>query len=355
MKSIIIYIIATLSVFSVKCSPRVLSIGIGEYPENSGWHSLGADNDAELIKTTFDKLTLIANEKATHDDILKSLNRFILQSGVGDTVILHFSGHGQQIIGRDSHNEVNGVDEALVAYDAARQKSPSYCGEAHITDDVFGRYIEELREKVGPKGLVVAVIDACHSDSMDRTGDICNDSYRGTDEIFGAETLPPDSLEKLKDVYYNKDTGSIIIADDLANVVWISACATHQRNYEINIGSKQYGSLTYYFCKAFQDEGLSDMMAFLSTLRKEMVSNKVMKIHQQTPVINNSLGWVAPPDKTVKKTSTYSTVIDGDSNGDNNGPITHNRHRECIYWCSIIITGIILSLILFIICRKKRK
>lgn len=45
--------------------------------------------------------------------------------------------------------------------------------------------------KTGENGFIIAIIDACHSDSMDKDADDSNPStYRGTDEIFGSHERP---------------------------------------------------------------------------------------------------------------------------------------------------------------------
>lgn len=337
----IVFILSTMICLCLSAKVWTLSICIGEYPSESGWNSLGADNDARLIRQIFDEATVVTNEKATYNQILSELNTLNRNANRGDTIIIHFSGHGQQILGGASSKEVDLVDEALVPYDAVKKKSVSYSGQSHITDDLFGEYISGLRKSVGPNGLVIAVIDACHSNSMDKDADATEDVYRGTDEIFGAEALSPDSIEKLRESYNSPDETSVLMSPELSDAIFISACETHKRNYEIKVDDTSYGSLTYYFCKAFEAKGISDLNEFLSDLYTEMSTDKTMKFHGQTPVIRNTIGWEAPKTKPFEPT-------DPRPNNDISGV-----HES--YWWWAVCGIVVIILIILVICRKKKK
>ena len=333
-------ILQVMMCFCLSAKIRTLSICIGEYPAESGWNDLGANNDADLIRDCFHDAKIILNEEATNKKILTELTFLTSNTSKGDTVIIHFSGHGQQILSDESSKEVDLVDEAIVPYDAYKIKSATYNGQAHITDDVFGGYISEIRNATGHTGLVIALIDACHSDSMDKDADSSDYAYRGTDEIFGAETLSVDSIAKLRKVYDTQDESQVITLPESSNVIFISACATHQRNYEIKVGDSSYGSLTYYFCKAYEKTGISDLNDFLSYFYAEMTSNKVMKFHGQTPVIRNTLGWKAPKSKIFKPTDIQPTVNEVDS--------------KAHYWWSIPGVLVVIILILML-CQRRNK
>ena len=342
MKSrVVVAILFLIICFHISAKVRTLSICIGEYPSESGWTALGADNDARLIKKIFPNAIVLSNNNATHDAILKSLRDLSSNVAEGDTVIVHFSGHGQQIVSADSQNEVDMVDEALVPYNAAKHKSASYDGSAHLTDDTFGRHISKLRKKVGVTGLVIAVIDACHSDSMDKGGNSGNETYRGTDEIFGAESLSQDSIERLRQLYYTKDESHVAKSEDMSNVIFISACDTHKRNYEIVDEDTSYGSLTYYFCNTVEKKGFANLTDFLSTLYEDMTSDKIMKFHGQKPVIRNTVGWSAPVDDLYLPSEQQPVSSSGDY---------ENRY----WWYVIGVFGILLVGIV-VLCRKKRK
>lgn len=291
------------------------------------------------MKRLFHEAIIVSNEKATNKNILHELTNLSRNVSKGDTVIFHFSGHGQQILTGNSSEEVDLVDEALVPYDAAKRKSATYNGQSHITDDIFGRYIADIRKAAGPAGLVIAVIDACHSDSMDKGANVSEDVYRGTDEIFGAEALSADSIAGLRELYNAADATPVVTSQGLSNAVFISACKTNQRNYEINVNDTSYGSLTYYFCKAYQKTDISDLNVFLSDLYTEMVSDNVMKFHGQTPVIRNSIGWEAPMSEIFEPTDQQTSIKDDDT--------------YASYWWYAIGAFIVIAIILTL-CRKRK-
>ena len=284
--------------FNTQSKIRVLTIGISEYPEKSGWNRLNAANDIDLISSLSDNVIVLENNKATYNEINKALNILTNKIESGDTIVVHFSGHGQQIVANNS-KEIDGLDEALIPFDALKEENSTYKGQNHFRDDDFGAKIENLRAKTGPSGIVIAVIDACHSDSMDKNADEEGQlKYRGTDEIFGVKGLNPREIQELKDKYFNQEENTILAKEDkLSDVVFISACGTHQRNYEIEIGSSTYGSLSYYFYKSYIEKGFGNLPVFLSYLYDSMTSDKVMKFHGQEPVIRNTIGWQKPKAK----------------------------------------------------------
>lgn len=108
------------------------------------------------------------------------------------------------------------------------------------------------------------------------------------------ENLTDNELNDLKRTYHNQDHSPISRSPEMGNVVYLSACRSDQRNYEIIAHGKGYGSLTYYFCKAYEVSGLTDMGEFLSAVYSGMEKDKTLRFHGQRPVFRNTLGWEAP-------------------------------------------------------------
>lgn len=311
---LILFIALLIFSLSLWSKVRVLSICIGSYPENSGWNKLSSINDNRSIRFIYPEAISILDANATYEAVTSELSMLSKNVSFGDTVIVHFSGHGQQILTSASASEADQVDEAIVLYDAPKHKSKSYNGEKHLTDDLFGSYISSIRQKIGPTGLVIAVIDACHSNSMDKDADRLTDTYRGTDEIFGTEALSPDSIEALRDRYFADDKTSVVSSEQMAASVFIGACETHQRNYEIKIDGEGHGSLTYYFCQAVKEKGLSDINQFLSTLYTEMTNDNTMKFRGQQPNIRTSFDWVAPEQAKYIPQTTMEIPVEQSCN-----------------------------------------
>lgn len=335
-----------LCLFSCVCghaNVRVLSIGVSDYPETSGWNKLNAHNDVELMRSIFPDAIFLENVSATRSGIKAQLKALALNAAKGDTVIIHFSGHGQQIITTNSADEIDGVDEAIVPFDAAKRKTSSYNGQNHLTDDAFGKAIDNIRKSVGPSGLVIALIDACHSDSMDKGTDNHKEIYRGTDEIFGAEKMSEEKISSLRDSYHNQDATSLKASTDMSNVVYLSACRSDQRNYEIVVDDKGYGSLTYYFCEEYKNKGISDLPVFLSAIYSGMENNPTLKFHGQVPSIRNTVGWEVP--------SKVITPLQEPSNGSDD---TDRSSYQTVIW-SIIAASLIIIFIALWITRKRKK
>lgn len=344
MKRICLTLILTLlSCIGIIANVRVLSVGISEYPESSGWNKINAHNDVELIKSLFPNAILVENELATRLGIerqLKSLTNTVVK---GDTVIIHFSGHGQQILTQTSAKEADGVDEAIVPFDAGKRKTASYNGDNHLTDDVFGNAVDGLRRAVGNGGLVIAVIDACHSDSMDKDADDSKEIYRGTDEIFGSETMSYEQISSLREAYHKQDVSQLATSSDMSDVIYLSACRSDQRNYEVSADGNGYGSLTYYFCEAYKENGISDLPKFLSALYSGMENDKTLQFHGQLPAIRNTIGWEAPA-----KTIPPAPNLGDDSENDD------TSFNPNMVWGIFGLAFIVIFIALWIVRKKKK-
>ena len=344
MNRIILYIIlCSITCVCSHANVRVLSIGVSEYPETSGWNQLNAHNDVELMCGIFPNAILLENASATHAGIEAQLKALASNAANGDTVIVHFSGHGQQIITTNSKDEADRVDEAIVPFDAAKRKAGGYTGQNHLTDDVFGKAIDNIRIAVGPDGLVIAMIDACHSDSMDKDADQSGNIYRGTDEIFGSESMSDTEISNLREAYHNQEETTLAKSSDMSDVIYLSACRSDQRNYEVVVGDKGYGSLTYYFCAAYRNNGLFDLPAFLTALYDGMKGDNTLQFHGQLPSIRNTIGWVAPPQ--VISTPPEPPTAPSES---------YDSYNHTVIWVIIAIAFTVLFIALWIMRMKKK-
>ena len=83
---------------------RALLVGVANYPEESGWRKIHADNDVSLLENVLSgsfSVKSILDEKATLVNILKELEGLQKATCHGDTVLVSFSCHGQQMIAVD--------------------------------------------------------------------------------------------------------------------------------------------------------------------------------------------------------------------------------------------------------------
>ena len=213
-----------------------LLIGIGNYPQESGWCTIHGDNDIPIVVEMLeqngfgtDDIQIMKNEKATKQAIMQALDGLIQKANEGDVVYIHFSGHGQQITDLDG-DEPDHYDEAWIPYDAFQKyNSNGYVGQNHIIDDELFDILTTLRAKVGGNGKIVVVSDACHSGSGSR-GDEDVDVVRGVQDKF---ELPP-----TRNVNVTKRESTAWL--------FVSACKAYQNNFEHRDAQGNYhGMLSY--------------------------------------------------------------------------------------------------------------
>ena len=305
---IVCLLIPTISL----ATKRALIIGIADYPINSGWIPLSSGNDIILLKKSFadiGNIHSVINNQATKRGIVKNLNTLIEETQAGDTILIHFSGHGQQMLTSDSSEE-DRLDEAFIPYDALKTKTHVYTGQNHLTDNELSTYVNEIRKKAGVNGMVIVSIDACHSGNMDRnTNETTEKKFvvRGTDETFGvAKAEVNDSL-----LAYSRDDTTRIEKNNIADVLYLSACGQHELNREITVDGVNYGSLSYCISREYRKNGINDISTFIHDVMATMKTEMPF----QTPKIRTSLALHLDTDslETPQISSTSNEIAD-DSN-----------------------------------------
>ena len=288
---IILSIALSLCAFSAQSqTKRALLIGVSEYttitqPSDDIWSNIHGANDVELLSQTLNnqnfKIKKLTNKTATAQQIRKEFARFITSCRPGDIVYLHFSCHGQPFEDLDGDEE-DGWDEALVPVDAQKvYQKGKYTGENHIIDDELNKYLRSIRTKVGDKGFVCVVIDACHAGSSYR-GDEEEDSIivRGTNCGFtssGKQFAP--RIDKRGKIKVEKSAS-------MANICILEACRSYQVNSEIREGGVYYGSLSFYVNKVLQSTSLSSDRSWIDKVSQFMDSDA--RLVRQNMVIETS-------------------------------------------------------------------
>lgn len=269
MKKCVLLLALLFTAFALHCEARkmALLIGVGDYPQysdHSGWGKINSANDVVLLKEALKKagfqvVQTLTEANATHQGILKKLASFTRECKPQDVVLIHFSGHGQQMpdLMRD---ETDTLTEAFIPYDAHRVVTSSYGGEAHLTDDEIRDKLTVLRNKLGRNGLLMVTIDACHSEGSTRT-DLKTDSeegrpvYRGTSDKFkvGKKVKLVNTLHK-----------------DACRLIELSACQAGQKNKEY----RGYGRLSYILAKKISKEITFDRLASLVVNDRTIMNRK---------------------------------------------------------------------------------
>lgn len=268
-----ICLIFTLLLISLSASSQVkrgVVIGIGDYPKEYGWSKIHGNNDVGLIKETLREqgfmdqniVTLIDSE-ATYDAIMLAFQRLLEVSAKDDVIYIHFSGHGQRITDVDGDEKDDMLDEAWIPYDAriSYQKGV-YEGERHITDDWLNGFLTSLRIKVGTKGKIIVVADACHSGSGTR-GMESEECCRGVSDVFSLPYAAPNIIRKQNRVEW----------------LYVAACQDYETNYEYRDDDGQYyGSLSYSIAES---SGLLASASYRSAIEIWKKSMKTKEVYPQ--------------------------------------------------------------------------
>lgn len=259
---------------------RALVIGLGEQ-QDKAWNKINGDKDVQYVQTMlksagFKSVTALVNRQATKTGIVEAFKRMAASCKQGDVVYVHYSGHGQQMT--DVHNdEKDGLDECWIPYDACRKASATYHGEKHLTDDELNVYLNAIRNKIGTKGKLLVVIDACHSGDGTRGDD--EDIVRGVEDTLTVDTLNArglyETFEKARS-FLMGDNGKEDVINHKAKPVaerWItiSACRSDQVNVEMK--KPAVGKLTYALWTELKNVGKIGNDEFMKRIRKFVNSN----------------------------------------------------------------------------------
>ena len=265
MRKYLIYISFFLFTFTCYAqNKKALFFCVGNYAPKSGWRNLGSLNDYEfmeqiLLNQGFLKsdIKLVADSFATRKGMETALDAFISGLKTGDIVFLQFSGHGIQIAD-DNNDEVDGLDEALVCYDALNPSVHEILSDsaflvmskAFFRDDLLGDYIQKIREKISATGDLLILIDACHSGTISRGFEHAETSARGS-----ATALTPPFWQRSgrsSDRQFGVLNGNLDAAN-LAPYVLITAAMANQLDQEVEIvRNRKIGGLTFGVLKAFE-------------------------------------------------------------------------------------------------------
>ena len=272
---IITYILLLLSLSVSAQTKRALVIGLGEQ-QDKAWNKINGDKDVPFVQAMlknagFKSVTILVNRQASKVGIVRAFMRMTASCKHGDVVYIHYSGHGQQMT--DVHNdEKDGLDECWIPYDACRKASATYHGEKHLTDDELNVYLNAIRNKIGAKGKLLVVIDACHSGDGTRGED--DEIVRGVEDTLVVDSQNArglyETFEEIKSFFMGDNSKENVIntkAKPLAERwITISACRSDQVNVEMK--SPAVGKLTYALWKELKNSDKVNNNEFMRRIRK---------------------------------------------------------------------------------------
>ena len=258
---------------------RALVIGIGQQ-EDKAWGKINGDKDVVYVEAMLKaakykevNITMLVNGQATKNGIVKAFKGLVSQCKVGDIVYVHYSGHGQQM--KDVHNdEKDGLDECWIPYDAYRKPCKKDRGEKHLTDDEVNYYLNTIRDKIGDKGKMLVVIDACHSGDGTRGDD--DEVVRGVEDIF-------DAIKSFIWGTSSSDKGNKKVVNPNAKEnrerwITLSACRSDQVNVEMK--SPAVGKLTYALWTEQKKSEKVSNEEFIRRIRKFVNCNTTSRLQQ---------------------------------------------------------------------------
>ena len=259
---------------------RALVIGLGEQ-QDKAWNKINGDKDVPLVQgmlksAGFKSVTALVNRQATKTGIIGAFRKMAASCKQGDVVYVHYSGHGQQMT--DVHNdEKDGLDECWIPYDAYRKASATYHGEKHLTDDELNVYLNAIRNKIGAKGKLLVVIDACHSGDGTRGDE--DEVVRGVEDTLVVDSLNArglyEAFEMLKSLFMGDYDKEKIINDKAKPLaerwITISACRSDQVNFEMK--KPAVGKLTYALWTELKNSDKVSNGEFMKRIRRFVYRN----------------------------------------------------------------------------------
>jgi hypothetical protein len=270
---------------------RALVVAIGNYPSATRWKRLNSLKDLQYVKQALllngfkrKDIDTLVNQYATKKAMVNALNGLCKKAQAGDIIYFHFSGHGQQIQD-NNEEEVDGYDEALIPYDAKGYwDDRDYHGENHFRDDLLEEMLNKIRAKVGAKGSVLVVIDACHSGTITRGGGI----VRGIDKPCQSASYSNELKLKLGSDRKAEQGMLENIGGSKSKLIAISACSPNQMNREMNdANGLSVGSLSYAFAKAITALPVGSSYSLLFEKIKAIIQNEHP---DQIPMIEGNEG-----------------------------------------------------------------
>lgn len=251
--------------------PRfALLIGVGQYAHlGEGDQLQGSGNDVAAVRHLLisrfgfeeQHITTLVDEQATGDGIRKAFQRLAEDVQALPTasppaqVYVHFSGHGSQVpdqaSGHPDRDELDGLDETLVPYDATMKG-----GDEDIRDDEINRLVNEVvGQQDGERARMLVVYDCCHSGTgargIQKTRQLVRKELTANRQADSEVSLASKKLPK--------------------GVVFLSACRAREVEPEFQDGSTTYGLLSRFLVEVLSDEQQVSRLSY-DLLQKSIVS-----------------------------------------------------------------------------------
>ncbi len=266
------------------------------------WDLKGSINDSrlvvELLQQRFgfkrEEILVLRNEQATHAEILRSFDRWLIQQAGPDTqVLMWYSGHGSRApdLSKVTGEEADGKDSTLVPWDArgARGDAPD------LSDDELYSLLRSLAQRTP---WITMVFDCCHAGGITRGPN----ARRGRWLPELENGITPEMLRNLWPAHIPfLDDDQRLLYPPLP-VVTISACGAEDQAEEytpiqVEDRATTFGAMTWFMAEALSDAGPQVTWAELIEETALRVSSRFEQQVQATGPIDRQVlgGGYGPP------------------------------------------------------------
>lgn len=187
----------------------------------------------------------------TKDNILRELQAIVSRCKAGDSLLVHYSGHGSQLKSTNPKNERDGKDETLCPVDYSYAKLDN----GFIRDN----QLQDILVKGLPDGVKLRMVcDSCHSGSI-----------LDLPEMFYEYTCINETSNKSE-----KD------------VICISGCRDSQTSADATIGGSAQGAMTWSLLKALSEAKEKGEKPTWKDLIKQMRKDLKASRYSQVPQLS---------------------------------------------------------------------
>jgi hypothetical protein len=221
-----------------------LLIGIDRYPRLAGHYQLaGCVNDVRALSQVLverhgfpaGNVRELLDEAATREGILQALEDLVTRVGEGDAVLVHYSGHGSQVIDLDG-DEDDGLDETLFPSDSGRAPDPN----RDILDDEIHAWLDRLTARTSN---ITLIFDCCHSGTITRGAILGTGRVRGVEPDLRRPAAPRGAVEG------PAPSGGMNAG---SAPVLLTACLADETSHEVELGEggRSQGALSCLVVRA---------------------------------------------------------------------------------------------------------
>ena len=152
-------------------------------------------------------------------------------------------------------------------------------------DDELNIAFNRIRERIGTKGLLFVVIDACHSGTMSRDNEAPIDddaSVRGSYIGFSKDKIYGPKREGETSCHYSLQNGKT-----KAPIIILEACQAWQQNTEVLIDGVYYGPLSYALYTELKNKSFKQVIENINSV-DETMQQILPKWRKQHVVVESS-------------------------------------------------------------------